>query len=263
MGFSEMATDGIRKIYEHDFETQRHFLEVFCENVRKVKVETLLELKCFFVPNNEYLVPYFGEGIFDWQNDIYHDGHCKWNNQLVIPLFDVGGDCAAFVGFDFLTKLEDIERGEKNGPYYSVSSQTVFSSRKYLFFPGDSFARAFEEGYIVVVDGMFDAINLYTNGINASMLGSAVTWEKMMQLQFIPRVFVAMDNDRAGRKLLEGIRRFRRDVRTISQNVAKDADDVLSGKCAAEYLAGIRKAIGGNLPFSLRTKPEFKELTDI
>lgn len=264
MSFADMATEGIRRIYERDLETQRHFLGVFCENVRDVRLETLMELGCFFVPNNEYLIPFFGEDVFDWRNDIYHDGRSKWTNRLVIPIQDVGGDTVGFVGFDFLTKLQDQESGERNGPYYSVSSQTVFSSRKYLYYPGTAFEDAFRDGYIVVVDGMFDAINLYGNGIHAcSMLGSAVTWERMMQLQFIPRVFVAMDNDKAGRKLFENIRKFRKDAKPLVQNVRKDADAVLCSGYAEEYLGGIRKAVGSNRPFSFYSKPRFQVVNTI
>jgi hypothetical protein len=77
----------------------------------------------------------------------------------------------------------------------------------------------------------------------------------LFQLRFIDTVFVAEDNDQAGRGLYENLKRKHPRVRYIRQNVTKDADDILKSEFEQLYVTRLWEAIKLKQDLVLRAKP--------
>lgn len=246
----------VKTLWEKEGETQTRFLEVFSET-RRVDPKVLKELECFFIPNSKYLVEVVGPIVLEYENGLYSNSQCIFVNTLVIPQKDVTGDVVAFVGYDFITKLEDKEKGVFGGPYYKDNNRDIYKATDYLFWVGDSFDRAWELEYVIIVDGVFDAINLWAEGFpTVAFLGSDVTNTRVMQLVYIDNWFVARDNDTAGTNFYTTLKRHNPGkVFSIKQNVGKDADDALASDSKEEYLKGIRYAVDSKTDYSLVVKP--------
>lgn len=224
---------GIENIYQHDFKSQKHFLNILKE-IRDVDVDYLIKLGCFFVPNQDYMIRYFGPKCLEYNMDIYNSaGECKWLGLYIIPIRNVRNQLVAFVGYDprrkLIVDLDDLkENNEILPPKYTISSQTVFDKNNYFLCP-NGIRKAVEDGYCLLVDGVFDSITLASHGFNsASFLGSDVNDNLLFILSFIPKLFICHDNDKAGIKLLHSIQKKLPNAQSVSQNKTKDIDEYIS-----------------------------------
>ena len=88
---------GLEKIYSECFEEQKHFINTICENIRGRNMDILFDLKAFYVPNDEFMMNYFGPSIMSNNFDCYdYLGSCKWKYHLVLPIRDVMGNVVGF-----------------------------------------------------------------------------------------------------------------------------------------------------------------------
>lgn len=102
--------------------------------------------------------------------------------------------------------------------------------------PNSSITKAIEDEYLIVVDGLFDAISLSYFGYNvASFMGSTVTPERIMQLRFIKNVLVASDNDKAGMTLYGDLKKVLNNVEFLPHAKTKDIDELLKSSGAEEF----------------------------
>jgi hypothetical protein len=267
MSFSGITKAGIDKIYKEDFATQEHYLNILYKQVRKPKdVEeenfsvpnSLFRAKAFFVPNEEYMANFFGMDAMDPIYDMYdYAGNCTWQNYIVFPIGNVAGTIVGFAGFDPLVKLRKQSTDDKVlDPYYKYSNATVFNRGKYLYCLDGVYEKAVKDGYLVLSDGIFDMLNLTEAGFNAgSGLGSIVGQELLFQLKFIKHLFVAEDNDKAGRELYLYLKDRHPGVHYVRQNQVKDADDIIKSEYGEEYIRELKNAISTNSDLVLRFKP--------
>jgi 5S rRNA maturation endonuclease (ribonuclease M5) len=261
MNFSELAKRGIEKIYSEDLESQENFLKVLMSEVREMdNYEILLKAKAFFVPNPEYMLKYFGDEARHQDFDMYaYDGACLWDNFVVFPIENVSGRIAGFVGFDPINKLKKKHGEEIMDANYRYTNKTIFNRGRYIYTHPGIYKKAIEEEYIILVDGVYDMHNLVHWGFNAaSMLGSSISPEILFQLKFIKHIFVAEDNDKAGRELYTGLAKVLPNVHYVRQGFNKDADDVLKGSVRDRYIQQLWKAINMKASFTLKGKPLFK-----
>lgn len=208
---------------------QMKYLKVIAE-ARTMPVDWIEKVKGVFIPNNDYMYFLFGQEIF--QYDCYRDGQCIWDNALIFPVYGVDEKVAGFAGF-FPFKYVDHEDGEY---YYSYSSSSVFQKGKHLYLPNSSIMKAIEDEYLIVVDGLFDAISLSSFGYNvASFMGSKVTAERVMQLRFVKNVLVASDNDKAGITLYTDLKKQLKRVELLPHKETKDIDEVLKSDKSLEF----------------------------
>jgi len=258
--FDSIVSAGIKRIYEEDYESQKHYLTTLIEDVRFSRVDPILKAQGFFVPNAEYMINYFGPEARSPRLDMYSYGECIWDNYVVFPIRNITNTIVGLTGFDPIQKFRKNEGERSLQGHYKYSNKDVFNRGKYIFTNAGIFDKAIEDEYVCLVDGVFDMLYMNDAGFNTfSLLGSDLSDEILMQLNFIKYMFVVEDNDAAGRKLYNKLSAaFPRRVFYLRQNEFKDIDDMLKSKYRDTAIAKIRAAINGKYSYSLRLKPLVK-----
>lgn len=258
MSFDSIISKGIKQVYADDFDSQKHYIEILLRETRgTVDLETIYRAEGFFVPNNEYMLHYFGNECKDPMLDIYdYRGVCVWDNNIVFPIRNVGNRVVGLLGYNPFRKLEKSE-GLTTRNHYTYSSKSVFSRGKHLYMLPGVYEKAVADGYLVLTDGGFDMMSFAAHGINsASALGSDLTPETIFMLRFVKSIYLAEDNDSAGRRLYNQLKNTHPNVNYIRQAMFKDADDMIKSGLGEDYLNKVRQAISDNLGFVLRSKPQ-------
>ena len=236
MIFDDVYRAGYEKACSLFGQEQGRFLQAIAD-ARGMPAEWLDGTGAVFIPNNDFMLEVFGAGILEF--DTYRNGVCVWDNALVLPIRDVNGKAVAFAGF---FPFDYVDSESTN--YYSYSSSSVFQKSRYLYFPKRNLGDAMEAGYLLLVDGVFDAISLAANGYEAaSLMGSSPTVEILMMLRFVPNVILLADNDMAGSLLFKKLKRRLNNVYLFSQGKTKDADEVLKSGYAKWFCDNLDKFI--------------------
>jgi len=224
-----MLEQGIKNIYENDFKTQEHYLGLICREVRSMRPNILFDLMAFYVPNHDYMSTYFGSEITYSSYDCYDfNGNCKWTGHLVIPIRDIKGNVKGFTGYNPFVTLNKGENAVLNTmSKYKESAKSLMDKSKFGLCPL-GLEKAINDGYVIVTDGVFDALNVADCGFNSfCLLGSALTEELQFCLSFIEYIYVASDNDKAGLDLFNTIKRKFPNVIPIRQSMYKDIDEFI------------------------------------
>lgn len=236
---------GVQNIWSKDRSTQEHYLGIVGTELRGLSVEFLRALGCFFVPNNDYLLSYFGRDCLGYEYEIYDfNGNCLLNNCLVIPCYSLMGNVIAWVAYNPLVRVQAFETKDFSRNYYSYPSKIVWDKSKYLFTTPEVYKKALEDGYIILTDGVFDTLSLISYGLHAgSLLGSYINIHNLFYLKFIPKIFVSIDNDQAGLNMYRNIRKFIPHAKSITQGISKDIDDILKTEDRDLFLTKLRVGI--------------------
>lgn len=246
--FHDVIDAGIQAIYEHDYEPQSSFLEIVCKDIRSMDLDVILQASGFYVPNNDYMKARFGPIITDSSFDCYNlSDECRWVNNVVFPIYNLNSRIVGLAGFNALRYVQAKENKDKTLNYYSYSNKSVFDKGKYLFCVDGTYRKALQEGYLIITDGLFDALSLSNEGyLAAALLGSTVTEEILVQLRFIKKIILAVDNDTAGNKLAEKLSRYLDNLFVIKQRYTKDVDDILKTGYKEKYLSRLDSLINAN-----------------
>lgn len=239
MGYLE---EGFNKIYKDDLEAQNQYLQIIADDIRHCNVDVFTDNFGVFIPNNEYMTQNFGDKIkaFEYTSD----GRCVWNSAVIFPIYDVLDEVVAILGYFPLNKLK-----EDAGPSYKVSSKEVFDRKKFFFSPKGGMRKSLEDGYVVLTDGVFDTLQLNQIGINAmALMGSYLSKEHIAYLTLLDRVYLAVDNDRAGVNLLSYLRKQIKSAKGIRFNKYKDIDDVLKSEHREEFLNKLKNSLKRDYP---------------
>lgn len=239
--FGLVVGDGLKRIRSEDSEVQKKFIAGVAQ-ARGMDSAVLWDTGAVFIPNDEYLAAYCGAAVREYDYDCYDDeGLCKWNNNLVVPITDVAGKVVAIGGFNPFIYLSSKESGDRTVNYYKYSNSNVYKKGRYLYAMPGILEKSIKEGYAFLVDGLFDCITLTGLGFNAlALLGSFVSPEIVVQLRFVRRVILVADNDSAGIKLYETLRKQLKGLELFKQNLAKDIDDALKSKGRGKILNLLR-----------------------
>lgn len=251
---SSVVEAGIDKIYKEDIETQKFYIDTILKDTRGITMESVYKMRAFFVPNDMYMVNYFGADILMKDYDCYtYNGTCAWTGYLVFPIRDIANRVVGFVGYNPFIAIENKEQGIWDRPYYKHSNKDIMNKGLFLFAPPDYYKRALDEGYIILTDGVFDMINCYENGLNSgALLGSYVSIELAAILTFIPRVFIAMDNDSAGLSVYNYLKKLVPQTQYIKQGKFKDIDDLLKSEYRDKAIDSIKKSVNSGNDIILR-----------
>lgn len=237
MSLNSVFENGYRRIKEECWETQRSFFAVIAE-ARNMPAEWIEKMDAIFIPNNEFMLEYFGQEILEY--DCYRGSVCIWDNALIFPIRGANGEVAGLGGFfpfDYVDETTDVN-------YYAYSSSSVFTKGRYLYFPQWDLIHAINSGYLIVVDGVFDAVSLCGCGFcAASLMGSSPTAETFMQLRFVKHVIVAADNDEAGMKLFMKMKKYLKNVTLFTQGVNKDIDGALKSEKSSEVIESLTETL--------------------
>lgn len=255
--------NGLARIQNEDRKSQEHFLTVIVsdrysefqnspvnhsEMIRKT-VNYLLDLKCFFVPNNDYMTYYFGREVVDNSVDCYNRaGMCKWLGYLVFPIRGALGNLEGFTGYNPLNRTISYDN-KINGtdevvpPKYEISSSRVFDKNTHLLIP-NGYKKMLEDDYAIIVDGVFDGISIGAQNYNSVVvLGSYLNDKLLFPLSLVSKIFVPFDNDEAGLRLFKTIKKVLPRAVAVNQNITKDIDNYFKVKGFKDFQSSIDSAL--------------------
>lgn len=257
--FNKIIQAGIKNVWELDCKEQSNFLSIIAE-VREMDVNALEGLGAFFVPNDDYLALRFGEIVREWEFDCYYEDKCKWTGCLVLPVWGIGG-IKALAGFNPFQYVKNREQSNWSTPYYQYSSHHVFKKGRFVWAPPDKIEHAIVDGYVFIVDGLFDAISLNHAGFHAwALMDSSVTQERVTLMRFVKRVILIADNDSAGTKLYQQLSKRINQLELWKQDYSKDIDELLKSKYRNIAIKDLQEILC-TTPISIR-KASFKNLKE-
>lgn len=237
-----------KQVNEQDRETQHGYLKIISEKVRNIPLEYLVQEEALFIPNDDYVKIFLGNSALLNENGFYYDTTSIWSGYVIFPIRDLGNQAKGIGGFNPQIYLQAKETQDYSMHYYSYTSKSLFSKGDYLFWGKDGYDKAYHDGYVILVDGMFDAIQLRGLGFNAAaLMGSSLTESILAQLRFIKRKIIISDNDEAGYKLEMGLKKNLKDCVSLRQGYDKDVDGAIklgySDKIIRELNAMIKEPV--------------------
>jgi DNA primase len=129
----------------------------------------------------------------DDRSDMLYD---RFRNRLMFPVKDIDGRIIAFGG-------RIMGKGEPK--YLNSPESPVYTKGRQLFGLNQAKEAIRNSGYVILVEGYFDLIVLWDNGIKnvVATLGTALTKDHIALIKrYADRVAVIFDSDEAGRKAL-------------------------------------------------------------
>lgn len=145
----------------------------------------------------------------------------KYNNAVLIPCHDVYGDALSIMVRRFA--------GEPKFVY-----EEGFKAHNHLFGLYKTVLDIVKQDYVVLVEGPFDAMSCYQNGIKnvVAVLGTSLTHAQVcLLLRFTDKWLAVFDGDTAGqeasRKIMVLGKQLKVDIKTLSLPPPQDPDDFL------------------------------------
>ncbi len=161
------------------------------------------------------------------------DFYDRFRGRIIIPIFSESGGIIAFGG---RTLLKDKSK------YLNSPDTPLYKKGKHLY--GFNFSKKFirEKGDSILVEGYFDMISLFQNGVKnvVASLGTALTDSQIYILKrFSDNIYMFYDNDKAGiSAIIRGIgEMFEQNVfpRIISYKDLKDPDEFIKKRGVKEF----------------------------
>ncbi|MNN53088.1 DNA primase [compost metagenome] len=157
------------------------------------------------------------------------------------------GELVGFAGFNPLSKKisrDNLAFGTDNEvpPKYIYSNKSCFDRGRYLYVP-NGYRNLISSKVAILTDGIFDSITPGSLGYSTVCnLGSIVNDYTLYILSFIPRLYVAYDNDEAGISLYEYLKKKLPNVQSITQSKTKDLDDYIRKYGTSKFTEEIDRA---------------------
>lgn len=224
----------VDRIWKEDGEFQELMVRHILKAIRGVSDDAMLDLELasarkdglFYCPNDDYMEEWLGESSTDLFAGIYgSNGLCRYTQRLVIPIRNFADEIPGFIGYS-----NDEVPGYDDGVFvkYTYPPKDTLIKGRFMYITGEEYIKAIEDGYICIVDGIFDKRRLTDYGYNAvSLMGSAVTFWHKLYLSKIKHIIVIRDNDQAGYKLLQTCKKAFPGTIEIAQGDRWDIDDFL------------------------------------
>lgn len=254
--FSRIMEEGFRKVWGEDRESQVNFLTTIAKDVRNMDVNILINAGGIFIPNNEYMIHFFGAKILEPRYDCYSNfGNCHWNNNIIFPVRDILDRIVAISGFNPINKLMSQQEKDVTINAYRTSNKDVFDKGLHLFANKGILKKAMEDGYIIITDGVFDMLSLGAEGFNtAALLGSSLSEEHITYLKFIDKVYLAEDNDKAGSQLGRYMKKRLPNFARIKFTNFKDVDDILKSEHRKQFLEELKEGMSSPIITDIHIK---------
>lgn len=248
--YEKMIQRGIDICKNEEAETQSQIISKLLKGSRGMDYSILRDTDAFFLSTSKHAVKLFGSSALDPENDIFDPmGNHRYLNKIIFPLYNAEDHIVGLIGHDPFQKIirRDIERLEKKEQLteqeqeklndlkskralkYILPSSNIAPSRLHIYFPKGVYRKCVKDGYAVIVDGMFDCIQLNYLGINSlCLMGSSISPEMFFMLSFIKTKFVAYDNDSSGVGVYRKIIRKFPDAVAIKNRVTGDIDEYIN-----------------------------------
>lgn len=246
---------GVDVIYHYD-RAQDIYLDHTLTKPRGIKVDDAKRWGMFFVPNQKFIYELLGDESSMWYT---HDGYCRVQSCIVIPVHRVDGKFVGWVSYNPFNREKALESGVYDTNYYNQPPTSIMEKGKYPLVIPQVYKRAVEPGsYIIVTDGVFDAVSLDGLGYNTmALLSSNVSPHHLFLLSFVDNVYVSMDNDEQGLALAKSLSsRLGKKVHILQQSVAKDVDALLQTPHCDAFVETLNECIAEKTGCNF--KPECK-----
>ena len=173
---------------------------------------------------DDYLYGVYGENVYSSEYGLYNSTRIdKYAMRVMIPLTYLNNEVCGFIGYAPALLGEETITNK-----YIYPNSDVLPKAKIMFCPKGVYADAIRDGYVCIVDGIFDAIILNAVGIHAaSLCGSSLTKYHKLFLSAIRTKIVVPDNDVAGTKVVQLLENAFDRVRIIFREDSKDVDDFM------------------------------------
>lgn len=192
------------------------------DNYRATLLEYLKKEQMFYVPNDIYMKEVFGDDIVNYKYGIYNGDECKLCYRLAMPVRLLDNTVVGFIGY---SNKDDFNENNESFIKYLYPPKYVLKKSRYVYCTREEFSKAIKEQYVCIVDGLFDQKVLSAFGINAiSLCGSVLTDYHRLYLNSIKHKVIVADNDEAGRKMANVIKKYYSTAVEIYQDQAKDID---------------------------------------
>jgi len=176
-------------------------------------------------------------------NDEKNSDYDKFRNRLMFPVKDNYGRIIAFGGRTL---------GDEAGPKYLNSPETLLFKKSECLYLLDMAREAIrQKGYVLVVEGYFDALALHHFGLENAVatLGTALTSQHGRLLKrYTTDVVFSYDADKAGQAAVlrgfEPLIQAGLNIRVLVMPDAKDPDEYLQKHSREEFEAMVEKAPG-------------------
>lgn len=189
---------------------------IFAEQVRNLKVETLLECDSFMV-QDDFLQTEIPE-------ELQHDslGFCKGANivfqgRYVYPVKDVKGQVMGFCGYDKYSEVK-----------YLDSLNYGYKAKEYSLWGMERLPQYYDSNEpVYFIEGIVCALYLRQEGLQSlAQLGSTLSpYCTMIAKRFGTRAVFICDSDEAGTKFRQILHKRLPSCRIIQSKIAKDVDD--------------------------------------
>ena len=209
---------------EKQREIQRAVITEFAEDMRGIDAEVLLNHNCFYVPNDEFMIYFWGNEITDPKYGIYNGSQCRFYKRVIYPIYDFRDRVISFVGYTD-EKIDGV-------PKYLYQPKRIFNKGKFIFMRKSEYIKAKNDGYVCVTDGLMDKFRFNSMGMNSSaQMATILTEEQKCYYEFIDRIIIPYDNDPAGKMLLKMFTdAFPMKTSGFYQNYGHDFDDFMKVK---------------------------------
>lgn len=157
-------------------------------------------------------------------------------HRIVLPVKDTMGDYVAFVG-------RIIDKEDTRSKYWNSWESAEYQKGRILFGFADSFPQILAMSSVILVEGQFDFLTLWQNGIRNVVACSGTSFTPVharLLARYADTVYVAFDADSAGEKgrLTAQTYLERLGVRVISVKLldGEDPDSFIKKYGAQEFL---------------------------
>ena len=224
---NELYNRLVAEVLLEDEEIQREYLSMV-EDYRHISVDYLLSVGAVFIPNDEYIAHFLGQEIKQTNNCFYFNGRCLWSLFVIFPVRDLSGAVVAINGWDAYNKYLERSGEEQGLSMYKLSSKAIFPKERHFFADTECLKSTFDTRVIFITDGMFDTLAMSYRGIPAmALLGSSFSPEILYFLRWYHTVYVCSDNDAAGLRLYNELKKSLPRVFRVCQNKTKDIEELL------------------------------------
>ena len=215
------------------FKQQPDYLDnvtIFAEEVRNLKVQTLLECDSFMV-QPETLMNILPEELRHDSLGFCRESHYVFEGRYVYPVKDVHGDVMGFCGYDKFSEVK-----------YLDSLNYGYTAKQYSMWGMERLPEYYKSDEpIFIVEGIVCAAYIRQEGLcSLATLGSIISpYVTEIIRRFGMRAILVNDADEAGTKCKNVMRRRIPYLRCVQSRIAKDVDD--SREVDSDFINELRK----------------------
>lgn len=221
---------------------QQGFIEKISESRGYKNNDILNSYRSIYIPSGNEMMELLGSTSIA-RMLFMQNGRSFAPGKLLIPGFSPLGHLVTYVSYDPIARMEAIETGDYDRPYYFYPEETQgFRKSNFLLMPYEQWETAIETRKISIVDGVFDAGAVSSCGLPcAANLGTTLGEGVKKILSVFDTVSIYKDNDSAGTDLYKSLVRSLRNVELnkVPHTVEKDIDGFINKEGKEVFLNSI------------------------